>query len=125
MASTIQSQIQGTGSVSTSPYTSGNFAPLSGPGPLRITLDKEEEPEPEMPEETEGPASAAGASPAAKPAGSKGAGSKAAAGKPGTSALPSRGVGGLDLALLQRLGIGLVAGFAAAQLLWWALGVTR
>jgi hypothetical protein len=35
------------------------------------------------------------------------------------------GLAGLDLAFVQRLGLGLVAGFAAAQALWWVFGVTR
>jgi hypothetical protein len=29
------------------------------------------------------------------------------------------------MAFLQRLGLGLAAGFAGAQVLWWVLGVTR
>ena len=32
---------------------------------------------------------------------------------------------GLLQACQQRLGLGLAAGFAAAQFLWWAFGVTR
>jgi hypothetical protein len=31
----------------------------------------------------------------------------------------------MDLAFLQRLGLGLAAGFAGAQILWWVLGLTR
>ncbi|MBK8724641.1 MAG: serine/threonine protein kinase [Holophagaceae bacterium] len=120
MASTMQTAVQTTGNFAASPYGSGSFAPLSGsgPGPLKITLDNQErEPAAEAEFEAAAPAQPQGAASKAP------SGAKAAAGKPGPR--PMAAAAGLDLPFLQRLGLGLAAGFAAAQFLWWAFGVTR
>ena len=124
MASTMQSPIQASGTYASSPYGSGNFSPLSGAGPLKITLDQEER-EPAPSEEEANPAAGAPSPAEAKTGGSKSGAPKAATGKAAAKEARSFAPAGLDLAFAQRLGIGLVAGFAAAQALWWIFGATR
>lgn len=132
MSAAMPSSIQATGVYAQSPMSSGNFAPLSTPGtPLKITLDKPEEPEPaseaEAPEPAAPTPSAKGSAPpakglAARPKGA--AGRPALAGKAAAS-LEAAARSGLDLPFLQKLAAGLVAGFAGAQLLWWILGLSQ
>jgi serine/threonine-protein kinase len=134
MSAAMPTSIQATGNFAQSPMSSGAFAPLSTPGaPLKITLDKEEEPRaeqaaglPEASSAAEAPAkgSAGSAKGAAAPPGKGAAARPGPAGK-GAAPAESGGRSGLDLRFVQKLAAGLLAGFAAAQILWWALGLTR
>jgi serine/threonine-protein kinase len=119
MAAAMPSGIQGGTPYASTPMTSGAFQSTVGGGPLKITLDKEDDPEPEP--EPEIPAGN-GAAPAPKAAPRPGTPAAAAAAR---AAAERRPAAGLDMAFLQRLGLGLAAGFAGAQVLWWVLGVTR
>ncbi|MFN8011786.1 MAG: serine/threonine-protein kinase [Holophagaceae bacterium] len=124
MTSAKSASLQASGTFAQSPLSSGNFAPLSTPGtPLKITLDKAEEPEGEAaPEVEEAPPAPGKAAPPAKPGSAKPGARTPAAARPGTE---TSAAGGLDGVFLRNLGLGLGAGFVAAQLLWWALGLTR
>jgi hypothetical protein len=130
MTSAMPSSIQATGVFAQSPHTSGSFSPLGTPGsPLKITLDKEEEPsgDGEAAPEAEAAASAppAGAAPGRSASSKASTSARPSAQAKGQGAPASAAGRGLDLAFLQKLGIGLAAGFGGAQLLWWALGLTR